>query len=495
MAKETITDNVIINDVPDAAFAEELDKAGMFEDGEYVFTPDEFDDELDVPFMPIGTIFASTIPQTDSRVHLLNGGTISQLGVYENFSNLLKNLVAAGYSISCTQAEFDNDVASTGSCGKFVIDNDTNTIRLPLVINFIAGLNDMTKIGKSELDSFKAHSHGLKLISSQLQSGTSYSRFASTGTYNTSDGLISTEGGDETKPKNVRYPYYIVLATGYKSNEVVNVDNILTELNSLSGQINDRLPKSGGVITGELRRNYNLLNFAKFINAGKSNGTVTLDYTNKTITMTSTASDQYFQFYGGIQLKPNTTYRFSMETSPSDAAIEVYMNTPELGYMGYPNKSFTFTTGASGYINMLRLDNNSSGKTTVFSKFMLSEGSAQLPYDDYKGEYITDSILNDYIIERKTTSTGYFRKWKSGFKESFGNVSLSGTTYVGLSEAFSNTNYQVFVDAITNTDDSVVFSFHVERATDAFNIRGRYQTGAGAHGTLSATVSYYACGY
>ena len=86
--------------------------------------------------LPVGTIFASAIPLTDSSVHLLDGTTIAQNGIYQEFAMLLKSLVSAGYNISCSQEDFDNAVSLTGNCGKFVIDNDANTIRLPKITRF-----------------------------------------------------------------------------------------------------------------------------------------------------------------------------------------------------------------------------------------------------------------------------------------------------------------------------------------------------------------------
>ena len=99
--------------------------------------------------LPVGSIFASAIPIADARVHLLDGSLIAQSGVYGDFATLIKNLVAAGQPITCTQAEFNSDVARTGNCGKFVIDETNNAIRLPKITTFIQGLSSITNIGSS----------------------------------------------------------------------------------------------------------------------------------------------------------------------------------------------------------------------------------------------------------------------------------------------------------------------------------------------------------
>lgn len=186
--------------------------------------------------LPVGTIFASVIPQTDARVHLLDGSTILQTGIYKTFANLIKSLVAAGHNITYpSDTEFYSDVSTYGQCGKFVIDDVNGTIRLPLITEFIASNNGGKEIGLAELDMFKQHSHQAQWVWDQ--SGNYYVRINAVGTSSTTiqdirDVGISWEGGSETRPKNVRYPYYIVLAAGYKSDQVVDIDNIVTELNS-----------------------------------------------------------------------------------------------------------------------------------------------------------------------------------------------------------------------------------------------------------------------
>lgn len=205
--------------------------------------------------LPIGAIFASAIPIIDARVHLLDGSTISQYGIYEEFSALIKNLIATGQPINCSQKEFDEDIISTGNCGKFVIDNDNGTIRLPRITKFIQGVDNISNIGKSLLDEFKSHTHiqnahqhtirnpytntGANQVMIPSTAGTASATdnsYSWTPTGNTTATNQNT-GGEETRPKATQYPYYIVLASGYKSNKSLNIDNIMNEINSLSNDV------------------------------------------------------------------------------------------------------------------------------------------------------------------------------------------------------------------------------------------------------------------
>lgn len=213
---------------------EENDQLGA---NQIIFT----ESDTEVPMMPVGSIFASAIPIIDARVHLLDGSTISQAGVYETFANLIKTLEASGQPITCTQDEFDTDVTTYGQCGKFVIDNDSGTIRLPLITEFIASNNGGKTIGLAELDSFKSHEHIVSISGGTLKVYWGDALQSSSrnswgfGYSETPAGNILTGqavGDAETKPKNIRYPYYIVLASGYKSGQVVDIDNIMAEVNS-----------------------------------------------------------------------------------------------------------------------------------------------------------------------------------------------------------------------------------------------------------------------
>ena len=174
--------------------------------------------------LPVGAIFASALPLTDSSVHALDGTTISQTGLYEQFTIYLKSLIDAGYNINCTQEEFDNTVSTYGQCGKFVVNDNTKTIRLPLITEFVASNNGGQEIGLAQLDEFKSHTHiaGYSDNNWKVTSSGSQQVVINYDPYTTTNQSLPTtsSGGSETRPKNVRYPYYIVLLSGFDSNAV-----------------------------------------------------------------------------------------------------------------------------------------------------------------------------------------------------------------------------------------------------------------------------------
>lgn len=194
--------------------------------------------------LPIGSIITSAIPITDDCVHLLDGGEIEQSGIYAEFTAFLKKLVSEGNELCCTNAEFNNSLIEFGQCGKFVINDATSKIRLPKITEFIASsISNLTgenkPIGLAQLDTFKSHAHTFtrydgmddKNFSGHVSDGVA----ANDTNWTTSETgpIVTTSfvGEGETRPKNIRYPYYIVLANKLKTDVQVNFDNIATDLN------------------------------------------------------------------------------------------------------------------------------------------------------------------------------------------------------------------------------------------------------------------------
>ncbi len=88
------------------------------------------------------------IDETAGKRRILNGQVIIQ-DQYVQFTNIIKNSVALNPSLACTEAEWQTEVTMNtfGLCGKFVIDDEGGTIRLPKYPNyFIAGLANIAPV-------------------------------------------------------------------------------------------------------------------------------------------------------------------------------------------------------------------------------------------------------------------------------------------------------------------------------------------------------------
>lgn len=209
--------------------------------------------------LPIGMIFPSAIELTDARFHLLDGGTIAKEGIYAEFATMLEALYPNG---DYTETQYTNDLNQYGQCGHFVIGADT--VRLPKITKFIEGLDDISNIGTSleaGLPNITGERHlawgdtsGGGIImdvkEDDLNSALYASSYGSTGWHaNTSttgpsssylnalsiDASRSNQvygNSDTVQPQSTQYPYYIVLASGYKTDVPIDIDKISTDLNN-----------------------------------------------------------------------------------------------------------------------------------------------------------------------------------------------------------------------------------------------------------------------
>ena len=197
--------------------------------------------------LPLGLIVSSAVVSNDTNLHLLDGSSLSQSGIYSEFCSWLKTRISVDPQNvpTGTIEEYATEMKTFCQCGKFVI-NDTaetimsggysvpaNSIKLPTITEFIASNNGGDVIGLAELDEFKSHNHR-QTTPNTYGSDThgAYSESMFSFNYWTA-GYTLTTGGDETRPKNIRYPYYIVVATGLKDEAEINAEGIINDVNEV----------------------------------------------------------------------------------------------------------------------------------------------------------------------------------------------------------------------------------------------------------------------
>jgi hypothetical protein len=142
----------------------------------------------------IGEIISSALPLNSAGLHLLDGALIDGSGIYADFvsyiGSLYENNPTAAYFTD--ETTWQSSVTNYGVCGKFVYDETDNTVRLPKLDGaVIEGAVDLTVLG--DLDAAG----------------------------------LATSGNDAVKSL-----FYIVIATVTKTEIQVDIDNIVTDLNS-----------------------------------------------------------------------------------------------------------------------------------------------------------------------------------------------------------------------------------------------------------------------
>ena len=196
----------------------------------------------DIGYAPLG------INESLNQRRYLNGQIISQEQFVE-FTQILKERASLYPSLLVNENEWQAEVANSklGQCGKFVIDDDKKTIRLPKVIN-INGLSDLTSIGSIKNESlpnitgeftlrekigFVADTpmSGVFKLGEQVYSNKASST-ASTAYSAIFDASLSSNVYQNQAPvqqESVQYPFFIQVALGVQ--EVVDITRQI-ELNN-----------------------------------------------------------------------------------------------------------------------------------------------------------------------------------------------------------------------------------------------------------------------
>ena len=178
------------------------------------------------------------IDESKGLRRILNGQLIIQ-DQYVQFTNIIKESVALNPSLACTEAEWQTEVTMNtfGLCGKFVIDDEGGTIRLPKYPNyFIAGLANIAPVvGNGMVLGLTngTKTAGLGWINQSYLSATEGSYGTAPTTTNRTDGVNGQFGvtTDPTKSgieaqineKQIAGSYFIQVATGAETDdEIIN---------------------------------------------------------------------------------------------------------------------------------------------------------------------------------------------------------------------------------------------------------------------------------
>ena len=325
--------------------------------------------------LPLGMIIPSAIVQNDSALHLLDGSPLTLDGMYKEFCDyLVQRYTQDSSSVPvCTIQEYANDMNDYGQCGKFVYNagssivmstprNGTydltysipaNSLKLPTITEFIASNNGGLVLGLAQLDSFKSHTHTItKSHPFNTSASGNYSSGTSVDGENTANKVTTTEltGGDETKPKNVRYPYYIVVATVTKTDVEVNIDNVASDLNNISNQVQNKAQSD-------------LSNVANSVLKNKAFGLTTLWEGSQTGTGTLSLAQSFlnFNFLYVLGRNSNSEYCTGVITT------SIFNNTSNTYPYGFANNS----KDSNRFVNLYKASNTSITIKSIGSMTLL----------------------------------------------------------------------------------------------------------------------------
>lgn len=182
-------------------------------------------------------------------VHASNNGQLHKV-------SFAAHTAVSGYR-NCafaTEAQWQAFVSAYGSCGKFVYNSTAKTVRLPKVSDILQGTTNVNAVGELV-------EAGLPNITGSHRYGGYYDgAFYSEGSYGggwDSDGSTNLTRFDASRcspiygnsntvqPQAIRGLLYIVIANKSKTQVEVNINSVISDLNA-------KLDKSGGTITGTI---------------------------------------------------------------------------------------------------------------------------------------------------------------------------------------------------------------------------------------------------
>ena len=202
-----------------------------------------------------GELVYSVIPLSDSGLKLLDGSLIQGSGIYKNFVDYIASIVNTYSIIFTTEENWQATVTQYGVCGKFVYDSTNNTVRLPKVTGIIEGTVDVNALGsivQAGLPNITAQANFTDVTGDTRTIQNTSGAFTMAGAYQGGQGHIASTSGNfyiplsfnasrsnsiygkssTVQPQTIKCFVYMVVSTAIlKSDDVIDIDDIMTELN------------------------------------------------------------------------------------------------------------------------------------------------------------------------------------------------------------------------------------------------------------------------
>lgn len=219
----------------------------------------------------IGELVFSSLPLSDATLHLANGGYVER-GAYMEFYDYVVSLLNSGNSAVVSYSTWSTEkTANGGPIGKYGLDTANQRVYLPdLTDTFVEGTN--TELGtfknagipnlkgkfyvlQGETSGYQYGNSILRLNSDsnnfmQVDSATSviktYSFTQTTGDGNSGINLnasrvssVYSDSETTVQPQAIKQYVYIVLANAYRLPVTINIDEVMTDINTIHDQITD----------------------------------------------------------------------------------------------------------------------------------------------------------------------------------------------------------------------------------------------------------------
>ena len=485
----------------------------------------------DIGIAPLG------IDESLGKRRYLNGSVIIQ-DQYQVFTEKVKTAIQTYAGLGCTEEEWQtiSNMSVGGQCGKFVVDDEAGTIRLPKIIMPIQGLTDLTKLGEiveAGLPNITGKVGYLGVHNSTLAEGAfttakdGESLLPASGTAPYSATFDASRCSDvygnsaTVQQEQIQYPYFIQVATGSEYQE--NITNEI-ELNNpfvlLEGQYfnapvyNSSWLQSNASFTGSLALHptaYNALLIEQ--NPNVEVGTTIDNYTKRGLSVK--LDTEAYTDYDFVLNTTSQTFRCPLKinkasgravvgngiglglTDGEDFSSIVEYQENIKSRLNYGQAVGTVNTSTASFVNNATLgittDPTKSGIETsddnVYLYFYVGETvqNANLVNVGRVEEIVANCItLNDcpsYVTETYFNNENWYKVYSNGWCEQVLSVPLPsqlyGETIANLLLEMKDTTYTIIITGINLTNaGNYTFSGAQTKTTTTVGIWQERTTGA-----------------
>jgi hypothetical protein len=449
-------------------------------------------------------------------------------------------------------------MSAFSQCGKFVIDDNAGTIRLPKVVN-IQGLTDLSKLGEiveaglpniaGTFTTLELGYHGHEATSGALYSFSGNTGGVPHGGGGTSAGLgidasrsSSIYGNSNTvQQEQIQYPYFIQVATGAETED--NITNIIELNNPFSFGDSKYSPKplnnlswlksEGQWNSKAVYPSYYDWTLTNFNNGVEGFALSTGEYTDYDIVINpaeetfrlplldgsenllSSKYDELQILASGASYTAPANGFFCARGSVAGSYVSIYNQSTWIANCGDFKQSID-TGHATCPVKKGDIVNLAYNSMPLNFRFVYAQGNGSLYF--YVGETVQNanlinagrieeklvekldrSSVKAYIVETYVNGNSWYRVWSDGWKEQGGIVNNGSATWswvrtVNLLKSFSNINYTIVVTAFLEGGSGAISNL------GAFNTKMKNQfqvvhNSKYAGDAYCQYIDWYACGY
>lgn len=382
------------------------------------------------------------IDETKGLRRRLNGQVVAINANTQAFLNRLKQIVALYPSLSVTESAWQaaKTASDYGQVGRFVIDEEAGTVRLPAVVN-VQGALDLQNLGltvEAGLPNIEAYvdttaqmggETGAFSVGSANQYFTgAVGQGSDTLTFDASESNPIYGNSDTVQPEAVQYPYFIQIATGQETE-----NNIVNELELCNP-----------FVLLEPKYSESLLYNESWL---RSNG----QWNAKTL---------YVSVYEALQVEYNSEIDAgSTVTLPSGGAYTKRGLPVKLSTEEYTDYDHVLNTSEETFRLALKTnlsDDSVSGLYLYFYAGAVSQNAGIVNAGRVE-EALVDKLNSDhsndtkpYVVETYHNGRSWYRIWSDGWMEQGGYyiTEASGGGTVTLIKPYSSTDYAISVTGL-----------------------------------------------